>query len=126
MNYDFKKMKLRDVTIHISRGITPYYDENGVKILNQKCIRDKKLNLRECRITNPEKRKITPEKFLHKYDVMVNSTGVGTLGRVAQVKNEINEPLTADSHVTILRPDQNLVDGLLVMQLLIKKLILLF
>lgn len=43
---------------------------------------------------------------------MVNSTGVGTLGRVAQVKNEINEPLTADSHVTILRPDQNLVDGL--------------
>lgn len=33
MNYDFKKMKLRDVTLHISRGITPYYDENGEKFL---------------------------------------------------------------------------------------------
>ena len=37
--------------------------------------------------------------------MLINSTGVGTLGRAAQIK-EISEPTTVDSHVTILRPNE--------------------
>jgi type I restriction enzyme S subunit len=36
-------------------------------------------------------------------DVLINSTGVGTLGRVVQVYEDI-ESCTVDSHVTIVRP----------------------
>ena len=47
-------------------------------------------------------KKIT-EKWLMQGDLLVNSTGTGTLGRVAQVWfNPSN--LTVDSHVTIVRP----------------------
>jgi type I restriction enzyme S subunit len=45
------------------------------------------------------------------YDVLVNSTGVGTLGRVAQVKR-LMEKATVDSHVTIVRPDITKIDPL--------------
>lgn len=37
-------------------------------------------------------------------DVLVNSTGTGTLGRVAQVRETPDEPTTVDTHVTIVRP----------------------
>lgn len=103
---------LADVTNYIARGITPSYDEKGVLVINQKCIRDQLVNLAEARITNPTKKKITEKKFIRRYDVLVNSTGVGTLGRVAQIKNEPIKPITADSHVTIVRPDQKMMDGL--------------
>jgi type I restriction enzyme S subunit len=35
-------------------------------------------------------------------DILVNSTGVGTLGRVAQVLG-VDEPTIVDSHVTVVR-----------------------
>ncbi|KAF5044240.1 Type I restriction modification DNA specificity domain protein [anaerobic digester metagenome] len=110
MNSETKHLK--DVVKYVARGITPSYDEKGVRVINQRCIRDKSVKLNDARITNPDKKKITEKKFLRKYDVLVNSTGIGTLGRVAQIKDDLNEPLTADSHVTIVRPDQMVIDGL--------------
>ena len=80
-------------------------------VINQKCIRDYKLNLDLARYTDPEKKKIADEKYLKSYDVLVNSTGVGTLGRVAQI-SEVNRPVTSDSHVTIVRPDDQTIDPL--------------
>ena len=35
----------------------------------------------------------------------MNSTGTGTLGRVAQIKQDVIA--TADSHITIVRPNQD-------------------
>jgi len=61
------------------------------------------------RRTDPETRKIPPEKLVRTFDVLVNSTGVGTLGRVAQVL-ETEKPTTVDSHVTITRPNPDEVD----------------
>jgi len=49
--------------------------------------------------------------MLRPFDVLVNSTGVGTLGRVAQVR-KIEEPATVDSHLTIVRPNPEAVDPL--------------
>lgn len=48
--------------------------------------------------------------MLRKWDIVINSTGVGTLGRVAQVTS-VPEPMTVDSHVTIVRPNQKVVDA---------------
>ncbi|HBB41601.1 MAG TPA: restriction endonuclease subunit S, partial [Proteobacteria bacterium] len=47
--------------------------------------------------------------MLQLLDILVNSTGVGTLGRVAQLV-ALPEPATVDSHVTIVRPDPAAVD----------------
>ena len=38
---------------------------------------------------------------------MINSTGVGTLGRVAQVLEDLPN-CTVDTHVTIVRPEKNI------------------
>ena len=105
-----KTYKIKEISTLIKRGITPSYTEEfGVKVINQKCIRDFKLKLDLTRYTNPEKIKNSNEKYLKPFDVLINSTGVGTLGRVAQI-SEINNPITADSHVTIVRPNVEIMD----------------
>ena len=84
----------------ISRGITPTYDEeaSGV-VINQKCIRQMKLNLDPAR---KQSKKVPEQKLVRPGDVLVNSTGAGTLGRVCQCHLHM-EDLTVDSHVTIIR-----------------------
>ncbi len=47
--------------------------------------------------------KVINEKWLRFGDLLINSTGDGTLGRAAQVWFQPNN-LTVDSHVTIVRP----------------------
>jgi type I restriction enzyme S subunit len=44
------------------------------------------------------------DRLLQVGDVVVNFTGVGTLGRVIQLRDSPKEPTTVDSHVTIVRP----------------------
>ena len=102
---------LKEVTNYLSRGITPSYTEDeGVIVINQRCIRDNKIYWENIRFTDPDKKKISSDKYIKQYDVLVNSTGMGTLGRSAQVK-ELFSSTTVDSHVTILRPNE-LVDPL--------------
>ena len=100
--------KVIDVTSYVNRGISPKYTEyDGFVVINQRCIRGNKILLENSRLTDPEKKKISDEKYIQKYDVLVNSTGVGTLGRVAQVK-KIYGKMTVDSHVTIVRPNDSI------------------
>jgi type I restriction enzyme S subunit len=47
---------------------------------------------------------LSEPRLLRPGDVLVNSTGVGTLGRVSTVR-WLPEPATVDSHVTVVRPD---------------------
>lgn len=103
--------KLSNISILISRGITPKYTSNtdAVSVINQKCIRDGKINFDLCKKHNLLIKKISSEKFLQKNDILVNSTGVGTLGRVSQISDEISKT-TCDSHVTIIRPDKTKID----------------
>ena len=69
-------------------------------MINQRCIRGHRIEI------SPARRALRPtktQKELSRGDVLVCSTGTGTLGRVAQV---LFDPTcsTVDSHVTILRP----------------------
>lgn len=89
-----------EISEMVCRGITPKYnDESDELILGQTCIRNNLVLLENGRLHAP--RKIT-EKWLKKYDLLINSTGVGSLGRTAQVWFDPSK-LVVDSHVAIVR-----------------------
>ena len=106
------EVTVESLSLHVNRGITPKYTEStedSIIVLNQKCIRDFKVSLVPSRRNDLNKRKITEGKALKKFDVLINSTGVGTLGRVAQYFGD-NDSATVDSHVTIVRSNPEIVD----------------
>jgi type I restriction enzyme S subunit len=97
--------KLGEISSYISRGISPRYDETGHSVvINQKCVRDQRLSLEPAR---RQSKAIPSEKQVVFGDVLINSTGVGTLGRVAQVYEHLGN-CTVDTHVTIARPSHSI------------------
>jgi len=101
---------LLELCSYINRGSAPAYIEaGGVLVLNQKCVRDQRVSFLEARRTDQERKLVIADRMLQLLDILVNSTGVGTLGRVAQLV-ALPEPATVDSHVTIVRPDPAAVD----------------
>jgi type I restriction enzyme S subunit len=105
MSRGWRSAVLGDVCEMIKRGVAPkYVDSGGVCVINQKCIRNHGINLRLSRRHDISAKKIQSERYIQPGDVLVNSTGTGTLGRVAQVRAEAKEPTTVDTHVTIVRP----------------------
>jgi len=108
MKEGWEKKKLGEVCEKISRGISPKYIEmNGVIVLNQKCIRDHKINYAPSRKHDDITKNVSDDKYIRIGDVLVNSTGEGTLGRVAQVRELPKERVTVDSHISIVRPLKN-------------------
>lgn len=100
----WKTSKLGDVCEIIKRGIAPkYVKDGGICVVNQKCVRNHTVNYELARRHDTETKKVSHERFLKIGDVLVNSTGTGTLGRVAQIRSIPPEPTTVDTHVTIVR-----------------------
>ena len=99
---------LGEVCDFLNRGISPkYVEQGGVYVLNQKCVRNHRISYEQARRHDTSIKSVSAERFIQLGDVLVNSTGTGTLGRVAQIRDEPLEPTTVDSHVTIVRPRQN-------------------
>jgi len=93
------------VCAFLNRGISPkYLDSGGICVLNQKCVRDHRVSFDLSRRHDARAKKVADERLIQPGDVLVNSTGTGTLGRVAQLREHPPEPTTVDSHVTIVRP----------------------
>jgi type I restriction enzyme S subunit len=95
---------LADVATVVGRGITPRYGDKGVVVFNQKCVRKGRLGSASARIHDIAQKAVPTEKLLRSGDVLVNSTGTGTLGRTAAVRH-LDGPATVDSHITIVRPN---------------------
>jgi len=97
---------LGEVTSYISKGIPPKYAEekaqNTIRVLNQKCNRNYEISYNESRLHDLTAKDVPPDKYLRPGDVLVNSTGSGTAGRVAQILN-ISTPTTIDGHMILLR-----------------------
>lgn len=96
----WERKRLGELADYISRGVAPKYaDESDWHVLGQTCIRNNLVLLENSR-------KLAPINDLNKIirfgDVLINSTGVGSLGRTAQVWFN-PENITVDSHVTIVR-----------------------
>ena len=98
---EWENVTLEGITALVSRGITPKYaDDTDQIVINQKCIRNHMIDLSFARNHRP---KVINNKWLRFGDLLINSTGDGTLGRAAQVWFQPHN-LTVDSHVTIVRP----------------------
>ena len=101
MPQEWTNSTIEDLTSLVNRGIAPKYTEDSDQVvINQKCIRDHRIDLSLARTHTPKK---INEKWLQFGDLLINSTGEGTLGRTAQVWFN-PEKMTVDSHVTIVRP----------------------
>ena len=95
---------LSNLTEYLSRGIGPdYIEKGGICVLNQKCVREHRVDFSKSRRHDSAK-KSADGRTLQLHDVLVNSTGMGTLGRVAQVLH-LPETTIVDSHVTVVRAD---------------------
>jgi type I restriction enzyme S subunit len=96
--------RLGRVTDLIQRGKSPTYSEStGPHVVSQKCVRWEGLDLAPARMLAPESLSAyEPHRFLRDQDLLWNSTGTGTIGRVARL---IAPPpnLVCDSHVTVVR-----------------------
>jgi restriction endonuclease, S subunit len=98
---EWKNVTLEEITALVSRGIAPKYADNTDQIvINQKCIRNHMIDLS---LARNNRSKVINDKWLQFGDLLINSTGDGTLGRAAQVWFQPHN-LTVDSHVTIVRP----------------------
>ena len=108
------RKNLGEITSFITKGIPPKYAEkenqDTVRVLNQKCNRNFEISYEESRIHNAAIKKIPEDKYLRYGDVLINSTGMGTAGRVAQIFNVV-EPTTIDGHMILIRPT-NEIDSL--------------
>ena len=100
---NWNKTTVGAVSELITRGKAPLYcDSDGIQVVNQKCIRDGRLNLEYSRQTDALAKPVPDWAYLTVGDCLINSTGVGTLGRVAYVSS-IASRTTFDSHVTLVR-----------------------
>jgi type I restriction enzyme, S subunit len=97
-------LALKRYAPYISRGRSPDYTDDkykGIPIINQACIYWDGLKLEKVKFQDPNVVTGYGGK-VYQGDLLINSTGTGTLGRVG-VFNLDGEYL-ADSHVTIIRP----------------------
>ncbi len=102
--------RLGDIAPYIQRGKSPkYVDESSIYVISQKCVQWTGFELDKARYTSDEV-KYTEERFLKKGDILWNSTGTGTVGRVCILENiDENQKMVADSHVTVVRTSNNVI-----------------
>lgn len=93
---------LGELTSYIAKGIPPkYVEETGsdtIRVLNQKCNRNYRISYSESRLHDNAAKKAPEDKMIRDFDVLINSTGTGTAGRVAQIWH-VPEPTTLDGHM---------------------------
>ena len=102
---------LGELTSYIAKGIPPkYVEETGsdtIRVLNQKCNRNYRISYSESRLHDNMAKKAPEDKMIRDFDVLINSTGTGTAGRVAQIWH-VPEPTTLDGHMILMRPTEEI------------------
>jgi type I restriction enzyme M protein len=97
-----KGTTLGNITTYIKRGVQPVYDEHGdVVVVNSKYVGKQFINLEDAERTNLEFWQANKRAQAQKYDVVINSTGWGTIGRSNCLLHD--EKTVVDNHVTIIR-----------------------
>lgn len=112
MKSEWHKVPLRELVGYISKGIAPIYSEKStgttISVLNQKCNRNFQISYAEARLHNMTQKKVPDERLIRKDDILINSTGTGTAGRVAQIRS-VPCRTTVDGHMIILRANEKVM-----------------
>lgn len=102
-------VRLGDILSLNKRGLAPKYTDDllqGIPVINQRCIRNHTI-IEEAVQYHDNNQKVAKEYQYHKeWDVLVNSMGVGTLGRVSVSSRADNK--LVHSCVTILRSNDKI------------------
>jgi type I restriction enzyme, S subunit len=103
MSVTWRESTIQQLTKYVGRGKSPVYaDRGGVPSINQACIQNGGIDLsRTKNVTSTHFASLSSEKIAHEGDVLLNSTGTGTLGRVGYWDSPVD--ISFDSHVTLLR-----------------------
>ena len=112
---EWKWVALGDLCILLSRGKSPTYSEvKKYPVFAQKCNQPQHLALEKALFLDETTLDKWPEYFkLRDADVVINSTGTGTVGRVGYFTSESldsrYEFIVPDSHVTVVRVGNNVI-----------------
>ena len=100
--------RLGTICGYIHRGKSPIYGtDKTLPIIAQKCNQWDKLHTDRCLFADAASiARYSEEQYLQLNDILINSTGTGTVGRTGFVSENIFEyfpRFVADSHVTVVR-----------------------
>jgi len=98
-------VSLESLLSHNRRGKQPVYAETGIPVVNSKQVLKNEVVLGD---GNACAEMIPSVQQIRLGDVVINGTGVGTIGRAAAYLH--NTPAVPDNHVTILRINNGSVD----------------
>ncbi len=114
----FKSNPVSKFSIDVFRGKSPIYKEYSPSfMLNQKCNRWNFLDLTFAKnVDNKWFESIEEKFFTREGDILINSTGEGTIGRATYIKNEYQR-LLYDSHMLLLRINKNILNPELFVEL---------
>ena len=106
--------RLGSITSYIQRGKSPRYSAiEKYPVVAQKCNQWAGFSLERAKFIDPETVKsYGEERILRDGDLLWNSTGLGTLGRIAIYDSSRNKYgwAVADSHVTVIRTQEDWLD----------------
>lgn len=97
-----------DSILRAHRGRSPRYSSNGRNyILNQKCVRWFDIDISYAKKVDEQwVAGVAKELFTREGDLLINSTGEGTLGRSAVVRRREEMGLPIDSHILVVRVNE--------------------